>query len=280
MISGVIAALSAAFFSTSKDIGSKSLSSNVSGAASSVGSFLFALPFYICLLLTAFFFFGERSLFVTAPMFYVILCARALSDALGESAKMYALGQGDLSTVSIFLSFLPIFVLFLSPVITGDPLSSSVFIGTFFVVSGSLIATSSKNITKKGAIYALLAAIFMATNTCLDRLAAQSGHPFFAAACMTFFALIFTLPLFLFDGHPKELLKSRKIFLLRGFFELLFMVAKLFALISLTAPQVMVILRCALVLNVLAGKFIFQETQSVRKLCASFLILFGIWIAV
>lgn len=275
---GIASALCATFFLCAKDIGSKALSLSISGAASSVGSFLFALPFYVVVL--AFLFWQGVPVFEVTSGFWFLILARALSDAAGESFKMYALKNGELSVVSIILSFMPIMTVLVSPIITGDPFVMNGLLGAALGVAGSIIVLSKTPTSTKGVGFALGAVICMALNHCLDRLAVQQGHPVFSGFGMTLAAAVFTTPLFFFDGHPREFVTGRKILWYRGFCEVAFMVAKLTALTFLTAPAVMILLRLSLVGNIAAGLLIFKEKNAVRKIVAGLFVIAGVLIGV
>lgn len=272
-----LAAFSAAFFSSAKDIGSKLLALNISGAASSVGSFVYALPFFLILL--ALLHGLGYPVFQISSGFWSLIILRALSDAVGESCKMYAFKHGEFSTVSIILSLLPIFVVGLSVLITNDPVTPALLIGALLVVAASLTVIYKNPQTLKGSCFALGAVTVMATNTCLDRLAVQTAHPVFSGFAMTALAGLFTAPLFLFDGSPRELLSERKVLGTRGLFEVLFMAAKLSALTVLPATVVMICMRSALIINVTTGLIYFREGEAKRKIIALLLALAGIIIA-
>lgn len=275
---GIFSALFATFFLSAKDIGSKALSITISGAASSVGSFVFALPFYVLVL--AGLYLQGVPVFEVSSGFWSLIIARALSDAAGESFKMYALKHGELSVVSIILSFMPIATVILSPLITGDPFLVNGLVGAILAVAGSIIVLAKTPTSSKGVWFAIGAVICMALNHCFDRLAVQQGHPVFSGFGMTFAAAVFTAPLFLFDGHPREFLAGRKVLWFRGFCEVAFMVAKLSALTFFTAPVVMILLRLSLVGNIAAGLLIFKEKEPFRKIIAGLLVIAGVVIGV
>lgn len=268
------AALLAAFFATAKDVVSKKVAFTVTGAGSGFASFLYAIPFYL-VLISGLYFTGFPIFHVTGAFFGLVIL-RALSDAAAETFKMYALSNGDLSMVSILLSFMPIFTVLLAPIITDDPFQG--FNGAVLVVIGGILATYNTPNAKKGVLFALAAVVCMSLNHSLDRLAVQTGDPIFSGFMMTFFAMIFTYPVFLKFGRKGELVSNW--FWLRGLFEVLFMVSKLYALTFLTATQVMLILRLSVVLSVLAGFFYFKEKNFLRRILAAIITLVGVGIGV
>src|SRR5205085_4910926 len=102
--------------------------------------------------------------------------ARAVTDTLAEGLKMYAFTHGDISIVTTIFSMNPLFLLILSPWITGDHLSWLGLGAMLLVTLGSLLLVyrpSSGNWVsqKKAIVLAATASVFFAINTCFDRLA-------------------------------------------------------------------------------------------------------------
>lgn len=276
---GVSCALLSAIFSSSKDFVSKKVSFNVDGTTSAFASFFFALPYYVLALAVAYLF-GKETLAITAGFGGYVL-ARSLTDVCAEWCKMNAFACGDLSLVVLFLSLTPLMLLVTSPIITGDPLSPVAVISTILVVTGSLTIAyrpgrSNAGSTKKAVIFALAAAIFFSLNNCFDRLAVQTASPLMAGFAMTTLAALFLFPLlFLRRKRVGMLVHYRGPFLLRGFFEIGFMVSKLSALQFMSAPYVDSIMRTSLLLSILGGRLYFKEQDIRRRLIAGVLILCG-----
>lgn len=269
-------ALLASFFMVAKDVVSKRVSFTVTGAGSGLASFLYAIPFYV--LLISYLYLTGVPIMQVSGAFWSLVVLRALADAAGETFKMYAFSNGDLSMVSILLSFMPIFTVLIAPLVTNDPFHLHSLFGASLVVVGGVIATYKTPNARTGVIFALLAVVCMSLNHSLDRLAVQTGHPIFSGFMMTFLAMIFVYPIYLKFGRKGEIVSNW--FWLRGAFEVLFMVSKLYALTELTATQVMLVLRLSVVLSVLAGFFYFKEQNVLRRLLAAIITLIGVWIGV
>ena len=133
---GIFAALVSAVFSSSKDIISKKLAVRIDGAASTFASFAFALPFYLIVL--AVLGLAGFDIFHLTMAFWWLVVARALTDSFAEGMKMYAFAHGDISLVTLVFSLSPLFLLVLSPLITGDELSVTGTVAVLVVVVGSL----------------------------------------------------------------------------------------------------------------------------------------------
>lgn len=278
-MNGVLLALICASFSSAKDLMSKKVSFNVDGTVSSFASFAFALPFYALALVIAATL-GWESLQITAGFGgYVI--ARSLTDVCAEWCKMNAFSRGDLSLVVLYLSLTPLLLLVTSPLVTGDPLTVGAVLSSLLVVSGSIVIAYRPNAreaasSRKAICFALLAALFFSLNACFDRLAVKNGSPLLAGLSMTSLAALLLFPLmFSRRGSFSQLLRYRRPFFLRGFFEIGFMVAKLSALQFMSAPLVDSVMRLSVVFSIVAGRFYFAEQDFARRLFAGFLVTMG-----
>ncbi len=277
---GLLAALLSTLFVTAKDVTSKSLASRVDGTVSAFASFAFALPYY-AVLLAVLYFSGIES-FAVKSGFFLFIIFRALSDTLAEWMKMHALTEGDLSLVTALLSLYPAILLITSPIITGDPLTPAVIGSTFIIVAGTIVLVyqprgSQSKIPGRALLLGLGAAFFFSINTSLDRMAAQTGSPAFSGFLMTLLAGVFlTIPLLRRPGWKAALSGNTGGFFLRGFFEIGFMVAKLYALSALPAPYVIAITRISLLFTIVSGKVMFGERDFLRRFIAGAAICGGV----
>src|SRR5262245_29892303 len=195
---GFFLSLLSCVFSTSKDLLSKRLASQLDGTVSTFASFAFALPYYAVVLAILFALGHETADYSQTFFTYVLI--RSVTDTFAEGMKMYALAYGDISIVACFFSLSPLFLLFISPYITGDEPSQLGGLAVILTVAGSLVMVyrpTSKDWTsqKKGILLALGASVFFALNSCYDRLAVREGTPVFAAFGMTLLSALFLLPL-------------------------------------------------------------------------------------
>ena len=276
-MTGVICGVLAAALATSKDMTSKKLSKNIDGYTSAFASFLFALPFYAAILIASYFFGLED--FHILPIFWTYVGLRSFSDAFAETFKMLALSHGELSVVVSIISLHPLFMLITSPLITGDPLTLPVIFGLLLSVSGSLTITyksTQDGTSPRAIVYGILCALFFSLNASFDRLSVQAASPTLSGFFMTLFACVFVLPGLLRYGDSKKLLSSRNGFLLRGVFEALFMIAKLSALTTLTAPELSAITRLSVLFSVIGGHVAFSEVHFTRKILGALLTIAGI----
>lgn len=270
----------AALFSSAKDLVSKKLAFAVSGGLSAFASFAFAIPYYLVALLISYLL-GSESFAITG-VFLVLVILRSITDTAGEYCKMHALSYGDISLVSPLLALAPVMILLLSPAITGDPLTRTGIISVSLVVAGTLVLVwqprgAGANIDFRAISYSFGTSIFFALNNCFDRLAVQEASPLISAFAMTLLSCIFLAPLALRKVERREhLVQFSRPFILRGLFETLYMVAKLYAMQTLQAPYVSALLKVSLLFSLIGGKVMFGETDLLRRASASILILAGV----
>jgi uncharacterized membrane protein len=152
------------------------------------------------------------------------------------------------------------------------------------VVGGSLVlvyrpSSTSWAAQKKGILLAVGAAVFFSLNSCFDRLAVQQASPVLSGFAVSLLSASFLLPYVLRrQEHLRALWFHQSDFLLRGFLEVAFMVAKLYALQTLDAPAVAAIQRISLILSIVGGRMFFKEQDFVRRLAAGVLILAGVFL--
>lgn len=277
---GPVCALLSAACSTSKDIYSKRLAASVPSSLSTFASFAFALPYYGALL--ALLYLTGNETFSVGAHFFVWIALRSASDAVAESLKMKSFAFGDLSLVSSFLSLSPLFILITSPLLTGEALRAIEVIAIFLTLSGTFIISYKPMVvrdasSRRGMLYASTAALFFSLNTCFDKLAVSTASPTLSAFAVTFIAALMFLPSLWRVENCQAILRAHaQPLFIRGFFEIAFMVAKLYALTLISAPSVVGLQRVSLLLSIVAGRVVFKEADFKRRLLAGTLIATGV----
>lgn len=281
---GFLVTIFSALCSTAKDIVSKGLASRVHSDVSTCASFLFALPFYIVIVVVAAVL-GLEPLAFSGQFLWLVL-ARSVTDVFAESFKMKAFASGDLSLVSTFLSLSPLFLALLSPFVTGDSVTVTDLLALGSIVAGGLLliqrdATTGKVFQLKAVLFALAASVAFALNSCFDRLAVIESGPVISGLAMTLLAALLTLPVaFRHRGALRALSSNSSSFLVRGAFEALFMVSKLLALTMLPAHVVVGGTRASLIVSVVAGRIWFGERNTFRRFVAALCVYVGLLVLV
>jgi len=279
---GALLALIATLFQTAKDLVSKQIAFSTSGSVSAFASFVFALPFYGLLLLVLWLTGVEHFQYSALFLKYVLL--RSITDVGAEWCKMSALSYSDISIAGCFFSLSPLFLLYTSPLITGDEIPHVASLAVVITVLGSVIIATGPRHTPigsrqlKGIGLALASAFFFSLNNCFDRLAVLEASPALSGFGMTFLSGLLLAPVVLPFAASRAGLGGANMrpFVWRGALEVIFMVTKLWALVYLAAPIVSGIQRLSLVFSIVGGRVFYHEKHFGRRLLGGLVILAGV----
>jgi uncharacterized membrane protein len=278
---GTLLAILSAFCASSKDLISKKVAASVDSTVSTFASFAFAMPFYFVLLLFLWSIGIEK--FSYSKSFVVFVLLRSMTDIAAEWFKMNSLSKGDISLLAPFFSLSPLFVLLFSLLMTNDKVSIIGVCGVIGVVAGGFIAAGGtvsalkEKMFAEGVLIAIASSLFMGINTCFDKLAVQEASPALSAAVMTGLSGLFLLPFFWrVRGGRNEFSQNWKFFTLRGLFEILFMVIKMYALLFLPAAYVVALLKIAMLISIVAGGQFFDEKEQLQRFKGALVIFISI----
>lgn len=276
---GLLLAFIATCFQSSKDLLSKRLAFSIVGSASAFASFAFALPFYLLLLLVLWA--SGYETFALSSSFLAYVMLRSITDTGAEWTKMAALRQGDISLVVCFFSMTPLFLLFISPLVTGDSIPTTGILGVLVTVLGTLVIVYSPGSYTGGNLrgigLATLSAFFFSLNTCFDRLAVKEASPTLSGFAMTLLSAMMLAPLVMRSREAKAGMREHaRPFLARGFFEVAFMVTKLWSLQYLPAQYVAGIQRLAVLFSIVGGRVFYKEKQFTRRMIGAMIIVLGV----
>ncbi len=280
---GLLACFLGALSFSAKDIVSKLLSLKVDGTSSTFASFAFAVPYYALIILLAWQLGLED--FIVGPEFTTLVLLRALTDSGAEWFKMQALASGEISLLVSFLYLSPAFVLVLAPFITGDVMSWQGMLGVCIVsFAGIILALRERKLMRghsvRGIVLALCSAFFFSLNHCLDRLAVMQASPLMCGFSMTLVCALFFAPFALRESRARQVAKHSGNFFIRGFFEVVSMFCKLFALQYMQAAYVVGILRVSMVFSIVSGKVLFKEKDFGARIIAGVVTLVGVLLIV
>jgi drug/metabolite transporter (DMT)-like permease len=276
---GYLISVLCALLNSAKDLVSKRLSFSLDATASTYASFAYALPGYAILLAMRTYLGVETYHF--SRYFFELVLLRSLSDSGAEWMKMKALSFGEISLVAPFISLAPIFMLALSPLITGDVPSRLGVVAVVSTVAGSLVLLPrGRQIfdprLRAALAYSLGTSICFALNICFDRLAVQTASAPLSGCMMTLACAVYFAPSVLRRKERRaELRVHRGPLFLRGALETAFMTTKLWALQFLQAPYVAALQRVSLLLSIAGGHLMFREKDFARRIAAGALITAG-----
>lgn len=278
----ILLCLASAIFISTKDLLSKKLSRVLSSTASTFGSFAFAMPFYLIILLLLWFLGYED--FKVTPAFYWLVLARGVSDSFAEWFRMESFRHGEISFLIPYLSLPILFVALLAPFITGDTIGWIGISGMFLIFIGCVaLGTELRvngNYSKEkitSICFAILSSFFQALNTCIDKLASHSASPTFSAFAVTLFVALIFLPKVL---TVKTILPSLKLSykdsIFRGFAETGCMITKYTALLYLPTQVVAGLLRTSIIFTIIGSKTFLKEGEFKKRLLVGLIVFFGI----
>lgn len=275
-MNGIIAVLISSCFLVAKDILSKKIVMRMHSNVSACTSFLFAIPYYVFLLLIMHI--AGVQPFAYTGDFLLFVFLRSLTDSVMELCKMHALSHGEISFISNFFSLTPVFLLFIAPLITGDtiPLSGIVGVGIILLGTCILLKAPKESIPWKGVFFAIMAAFFGALNACFDRLAVSQANPVFSGFVMTLFSGAMLFPLmFKVKSYKRDIKANYTVLHQRGVCEVAFMAIKLYGYKFLEPQYVSGIQKIALFFSVGIGGKVFNDHDRIKRLIASLVIVIG-----
>jgi len=147
-----------------------------------------------------------------------------LTSFLGVLAFIFlyrALQQSDVSKVIPFISFTPIFILFIEYLIYGKLPKLQGLIGVFIIVIGTLIfevrktdETSLKPFLRifknKSSLYVILTALIWSVTSVLDKVATLNSSPIIYSTLSNIYKLLIILPIFVIRSKKHPLILKGK----------------------------------------------------------------------
>lgn len=243
---------------------------------------LFSLP----LLIAAFF-------FVPIPElnrdFYIIFLIALPLEIIAIVLYIKALKISPMSLTLPFLSLTPLFLIIISYILLGETVSTTGAAGIVLIVAGSYmlnIRQFKKGIfepfiaitREKGSVYMILVSLIYSITASLGKMAIELSSPiFFGSVFFTAVVIAFTpLALLKNKGGFKEL--NGQVFksaLLPGIFYSFMIISHVIAL-SLTRVAYMIsVKRLSLLIAVVYGYYLFNESGISERLLGSILMLAG-----
>lgn len=201
-----------------------------------------------------------------------------------------ALKLSPLSLTLPFLSFTPLFLIFVSYFIIGEKVSVWGGIGILLIVSGSYLLNikEAKNgilnpfrmiLKEKGSVLMLLVALLYSFTSSLGKIAIEHSSPlFFAVTYFTTLTIVFA-PLALYKGRNeiKEFMHNRhyKHVVIPGLLYGLMAATHMLAM-SLTKVAYMIsVKRLSLLIGIIYGFYLFKEEKLSERLSGAILMFIG-----
>jgi len=280
---GIFFALLCACFQSLQSVFSKKSLKKADEYIASFFLYFFALLF----LLIQLFFIKIPSL---NENFWIALFTSGGLNVIAIIFYMKAIKNSDLSLVMPMLSFTPLFLLLISPIVVKEFPNLSGGLGVVFVVIGLYVLNVKdisngffepfKAITReKGTRYMLFAAFLWSVSSNFDKIGVQNSSPaFWPIAIFSFLSLIMFI-IVLVKSSSKIKQVSNYIttsFIPLGLFMALTVVFQSLAINLTLVAYVISIKRASIVLSVVFGYFLFHEKEIKDRLIGSVIMLAGI----
>jgi uncharacterized membrane protein len=210
-------------------------------------------------------------------------------NTLAVTFYMRAIKSSDLSTCVPMISFSPLFLLFISPLLVGEFPSAGGLIGVVLIVAGSYllhIHRFRQGITapfwalfeEKGPRYMMLVAFLWSITAVLDKIGVQNSSPLFWAFSMSAFLTLFMLPVVIKTTKKplSTIKKNYRLLLPIGIFQGLAMISQMTALDMTLVAYVVSIKRTSIALSVVWGAVLLGERNIREKLFGVLIMLIGV----
>jgi len=264
------------------------IKSKYSSLQVSFGSILFAFPLIFIV------FVSQSGGFPSniQPITIIAIGVSGVCNITGFLAYLKALKIEDLSIVAPLASFTPIFVAFGEPLLRGVTLTIPTLTGAIITVIGSLLIVSDnpkdipqilKRLKETGPIFAVGSAFIYASASIADKTATSMANPYFVMFGVSLIMLIGFGCIILLQNRQKEVKMSsvlRKEFIPVGIFQagLSILIFPAFSLAP-TASHVIIIIQVSLIIDVIIGWVVFNETDIFKRFIGGAIIFCGIGVA-
>jgi len=217
-----------------------------------------------------------------AVQFIVCLLLDSGIVALAQLVYLSALQTSELSYFTPFLSLTPALLIPTGYLLIGEMPKPNQIAGVLLVVAGSLAMNSQQlnrgvlrvlaaPFANKVSLNALWIALLFALSNPIDKIAVGMSQPLFYAFCHSLALTVFFGVLMLVKGSARRLPLSGtwRWILAAGAFDALTLLLQFTAYRYLDVSLVIAIKRSGIILTVLAGWFLFRESQIAERLFAT-----------
>lgn len=278
----LFAFLSAIFHASTQVLSKYNLSKKLKPESIVTAQFGLALPFLFIFMLF-------REPYISNH--YIFWLSLFISGTLNVYSTFLVMKDLKVSPISLsipFLSFTPIFILFIDIALKGKVPNTLGIIGVITIVAGSYLININKLskglfepfkylFSKKDRPRMLLAAFLFSIVATFAKISMLSSN---TQTFIFFFALLQTI-IFIFFSKVKirEIIFTKKKSLwLLGISQALTEVFSAFALISVYASYALAVKRMSLLFSVLSGYFFFEEKNLQNRLLGAIVMIVGIFI--
>lgn len=204
---------------------------------------------------------------------------------------MKALGSSDLSLILPMLSFTPIFILILGPMVLGEFPSPIALLGIFAIVSGAYLLSVrharhgfwgpvKSLIDDKGAAMMLAVSFLWALMAMTSKLAVTNSSPVFALVATYSITAVLSTVIFSFSGHlTKTSIKENfpSLFVI-GVLSFIGNVGLYYAFTLTLAVHAIAVKRLSILIGSIFGFVFLGEKNASQRLLGSMLMVIGVFL--
>lgn len=273
-----------ALLTSIQDILVKKAAGRISPYVIAWGWAFFSLPFLaVCLP-------GEPAAGLGAP-FWLALAVATVTVSVGVVFLFKAIAVSDLSLSLPILSFTPLFLLLLSPLLLKEYPSVWGAGGTLMVVMGSYVlfyhpdqdhffAPFVRMLKSPGSKYLLLTAFIFSIGANMDKIGVRHSSPliwsfFLNAACACVLTCVMLIKV---KGFTEQIKSGWRWLFLVGLAVALIMIVQMHAIRLAQVPYVIAIKRTSVLFSSLWGLFWLKEESGWQRLAGIILMLSGVFV--
>jgi len=241
----------------------------------SKGEFSSVVNFYTYLgLVILGFIFTPNPIFTPDCLIYISIMG--LLGALGNFFIIKALSCGELSTLAPINSYKPIVALIFGFFLLNEIPNSRDILGMFLIILGTFFLTNSKIFFNKSTLFRFLALIFSGTEAIFIKKVILLTNISSAFLYWALAGLAFSILFVLFSKHPLKINKTN----FKYQIALIFLVALMqystnYVFAKMNVAYALALFQLSTIVSVFLGVNIFKEKGLMRKLFASFVMIFG-----
>ena len=196
--------------------------------------------------------------------------------AIGNYFIIKALSTGELSSVAPINAYKPIIALFLGFFILKEIPQIEAIIGIILIILGTVILAKSKLIGSKATLYRVLALIFSGSEAIfIKKIIILSDIPS-SFLYWAFASFLFTLIFALTSGHKVKIAKENLKYQLYLIVSVTLMqYSTNFVFSKMNVAYALALFQLSTLISIFLGVNIFKETEFLRKIIASIIMLIG-----
>lgn len=208
--------------------------------------------------------------------YLIHILTMGLLGAIGNYFIIKALSCGELSTLAPINSYKPIVALIFGFFLLNEIPNPLDVLGMFLIILGTFFLTNSKTFFNKSTLFRFLALIFSGTEAIFIKKVILLTNISSAFLYWALAGLVFSILFVLFSKHPLKINKTNfKYQIILIFLVALMQYSTNYVFAKMNVAYALALFQLSTIVSVFLGVNIFKEKGLMRKLFASFVMIFG-----